>query len=57
MFSMDNLLKMAGISSDELNQLMALKSMLDKLPKDERTRVVTNFINELQDAVKKVEDK
>lgn len=55
MFSMDNMLKMAGVSSDELNQLMSLKKLLDKLPKEEQTRVVTNFVNELQDAVKNVE--
>lgn len=57
MFSMDNLLKMAGINQDQLNQLMAVQNMLQKLPKEEQTRVLTNFVNELNDAVKQAEAK
>lgn len=52
-----NLLKMSGVSNELFNQLTLVKSMLDKLPLDERQRVMTNFVKDLEEAVKKVEGK
>lgn len=57
MFSMDNLLKMAGVSKAEIEQLTQVQSMLSKLPEDEKKRVVSNFINDLQEAIAKTGEK
>lgn len=46
-----------GKDNPVLNQLMGIKTMLEKLPKEEQVRVVTNFVNELQLAVNKAEGK
>lgn len=56
MFNMNSIMQMMG-NSPELQQLMTLKNMLDKLPKEKQTELVGNFVNSLQEAVKEQESK
>lgn len=48
----NQILKMAGISNDAIAQLMGVKSLLDKLPKEKQAEVMGRFIEDLQNAVK-----
>ena len=40
-----------------LQQILTLKSMLDKLPVDKQQKIVGDFVKELEDAVKEQEEK
>ncbi|MEG2936558.1 MAG: hypothetical protein RR844_08735 [Clostridium sp.] len=40
-----------------LNQLLTLKNMLDKLPREKQEEIVGNFVTTLQEAVKEQEGK
>ena len=54
------LMKMLGQSMEKnpaLQQMLALKTMLDKLPVDKQKEIVGNFVKELEDAVKVQEEK
>lgn len=55
---MTQIMKMmsGGKKNPALEQLIAVSNMLSKLSKEEQTRIITNFVNELQEAVNKVED-
>ena len=59
---MDNnfLMKMLSKNLEQnpaLQQMLTLKSMLDKLPVDKQQKIVGDFIKELEDAVKEQEEK
>lgn len=55
MFDINYILKMAGVNPEVVNQVMTMKSMLEKLPKEKQTSLVNNFINSLKEAVSEVE--
>ena len=46
-----------GKKKPALEQLMAVNTMLNKLPKEEQQRVITNFVEDLKSSVAKLEDK
>ncbi len=46
-----------GKQNPAFNQLIAVSNMLGKLSADEQARIITNFANELQEAVDKLEGK
>jgi hypothetical protein len=46
-----------GKKNPALEQLMAVSSMLNKLPQEEQQRVITNFVEDLKSSVAKLEDK
>ena len=59
---MDNnfLMKMLSKNLEQnpaLQQMLTLKSMLDKLPVDKQQKIVGDFVKELEDAVKEQEEK
>ena len=45
-----------GKKNPVLDQLILTSSMLNKLPKDEQKRIITNFVEELKQAVDNLED-
>ena len=45
-----------GKKNPVLDQLILTSSMLNKLPRDEQKRIITNFAEELKQAVDKLED-
>ena len=54
------LMKMLGQSIEKnpaLQQVLALKTMLDKLPADKQKKIVSDFVEQLENAVKEQEDK
>lgn len=57
--NMAQIMKMmnGGRENPALDQLIAVSNMLGKLPKEEQSRIITNFANELQEAVNRVEGK
>lgn len=57
MFNTEMLLRMAGISQESMQQLMAVKAHLDRLPQEKQREIVGKFVQELQDAVKELEVK
>ena len=46
-----------GKKNPALEQLMAVNTMLNKLPQEEQQRVITNFVEDLKSSVAKLEDK
>ena len=46
-----------GKKNPALEQLMAVNTMLNKLPKEEQQRVITKFVEDLKSSVAKLEDK
>ena len=46
-----------GKKNPALDQLMAVSTMLNKLPQEEQQRVITNFVEDLKSSVAKLEDK
>lgn len=55
---MNFMMKMLGQSLEKnpsLQQLLTLKTMLDKLPREKQSELIGNFIKELEEAVKEVE--
>ena len=46
-----------GKKNPALEQLMAVSTMLNKLPQEEQQRVITNFVEDLKSSVAKLEDK
>ena len=46
-----------GKKNPALEQLMTVNTMLNKLPKEEQQRVITNFVEDLKSSVAKLEDK
>ncbi|MEG1743916.1 MAG: hypothetical protein RR246_07090 [Clostridia bacterium] len=57
---MNSLMKMMGKNIQQnpaLNQLLTLKSMLDKLPREKQEEIVGNFVKSLEEAVKEQEGK
>ena len=46
-----------GKKNPALEQLMAVNTMLNNLPKEEQQRVITNFVEDLKSSVAKLEDK
>lgn len=57
---MNFLMNMIGKNMEQnpaLQQLLTLKAMLDKLPQEKQKELVTNFVKDLEKAVKKLEDK
>lgn len=57
MFDTNQLFKMAGIKPEVINNLMAAKAMMDKLPKQKQVEIVSDFIKALEMAVKEEEGK
>ena len=54
------LMKMLGQSIEKnpaLQQVLALKTMLDKLPADKQKKIVSDFVEQLENAVKEQEGK
>ena len=45
-----------GKKNPVLDQLILTSSMLNKLPKDKQKRIITNFVEELKQAVDNLED-
>lgn len=54
--NINTILKMAGIDEGLVTQLMTVQTMLGKLPQEKRTEIMTNFVNELENAVREVEN-
>ena len=46
-----------GKKNPALDQLMAVSTMLNKLPREEQQRVITSFVEDLKSSVAKLEDK
>ena len=57
MFDLNSIMKMAGISTEMVDQLMGVKNMLDKLPKETQVKLMTDFTDSLTNAVKELEAK
>lgn len=55
MFSNDAIFKMLGISKEEVQQITALQTLLNKLPKEKRVELITEFVEKLQNTIKEVE--
>lgn len=48
------IMKMLGVDPGIFQQLMALKSKLELLPKEKQSELVTNFVNSLEEAIKEM---
>ena len=46
-----------GKKNPALDHLMAVSTMLNKLPREEQQRVITSFVEDLKSSVAKMEDK
>lgn len=59
MIDLNSIMKMMGGAKENpaLNQILGVKAMLDKLPKEEQVRVMTRFVDDLKESVEKLEGK